>query len=138
MYDQNGFDSSYSYTPRQGGDPWDQRPTLPQVPKKKKKGGAGKAVALVLCCALVGGGSGVGGAALYNAMTPPAAQSVPNDRDDQGDRNDKDDGSAIYRNETDPAAVQVKQADGLTPMSLSEINAAYADSCVCISVQATV
>ena len=38
----------------------------------------------------------------------------------------------------DPTAVNVKQADGLTPMSLSEIYAAYADSCVCISVQGMV
>lgn len=138
MYDQNGFDSNsrnYSYTSRQGGDPWDQPPTPPQAPKKKKSGGASKAVALVLCCALAGGGAGVGGAALYNTLNPPAAQSVPEDRDDQGDEDGR---TTIYRNETDPGAVQVKQADGLTPMSLSEINAAYADSSVCISVQATV
>ena len=123
MYDQNGFDNNgvyhYSYTPEHS-DPWGQSPVPPQPPRKKK-GGAGKVVALVLCCALVGGGAGVGGAAAYDALTSgPKGETI------------------IYRNETDPTAVTVKQADGLNPMSLSEINAAYADSCVCISVQAIV
>lgn len=126
MYDNGQFNDStyhYSYPSRQGGDPWDrpQQPLTPPQAPKKKKGGAARAVALVLCCALAGGGAGVGGAALYNSMNAPAPKEVN-----------------IYRNENDPAAVYVKQADGLTPMSLAEINAAYADSCVCISVQATV
>ena len=126
MYDQNGFNSNdtyhYSYVPPHR-DPWDgQQPsdTPPQRPEKKK-GFAGKAVALVLCCALVGGGAGVGGAAIYGAMA----------RGPEGE-------TTIYRNEVDPTAVHVKQADGLTPMSLAEINAAYADSCVCITVQTVV
>ncbi len=124
MYDQNGFDNNgvyhYNYT-AQPSDPWDraQQSPIPPQPPKKKKSGAAKAVALVLCCALAGGGAGVGGAAAYNALT-----SGP-----EGE-------TTIYRNEVDPTAVQVKQADGLTPMSLSEINATYADSCVCITVQA--
>ena len=128
MYDQNGFDNNgvyhYSYAP-QHSDPWDQpqQSPVPPQPPRKKKGGAGKIVALVLCCALVGGGAGVGGAAAFNAL----ADSPKNEGE-----------TIIYRNETDPTAVKVKQADGLTPMSLSEINAAYADSCVCISVQAVV
>ncbi len=123
MYDQNNFDSgSYHYTQPQGGDPWDRpQSPLPSQPPQKKKSGAGRAVALVLCCALVGGGAGVGGAAAYGHMTR-APQSE----------------TTIYRNETNPTAVQVKQADGLTPMSLSEIYAAYVDSCVCISVQGMV
>ena len=123
MYDQNGFDHNggyhYSYS-SQPSDPWDRSqqtpPTPPQAPKKKKSG-AGRAVALVLCCALVGGGAGVGGAAAYSALN-------------SGPKNE----SIIYRSEVDPTAVKVKQADGLTPMSLSEIYAAYADSSVCISV----
>jgi len=124
MYDQNGFDNNggyhYNYT-SQHADPWDrsQTPPIPPQTPKKKKGGAGKAVALVLCCALVGGGAGVGGAAIYDAAT-------------SGSKGE----TTIYRNEVDPTAVKVKQADGLTPMSLQEINAAYADSCVCITVQA--
>jgi len=125
MYDQNGFNENntyhYSYMP-QHSDPWDSPrsvpPTPPQAPKKKK-GGAGKVVALVLCCALVGGGAGVGGAAIYGAVNKAPEKET-----------------TIYRNEADPTAVKVKQADGLTPMSLQEINAAYADSCVCITVQA--
>ena len=131
MYDNDQFNNGayhYSYPPaRQGGDPWDrpQQPPIPPQPPRKKKSGAGKAVALVLCCALAGGGAGVGGAALYNTM---------NDGANSGENYTVD----IYRNDTDPAAVQVNQADGLTPMSLAEINAAYADSCVCVSVQATV
>ena len=140
MYDQNGFNESgtyhYSYT-SQHTDPWDspRQSSAPTPPKKKKKVGAGRVVALVLSCALAGGGAGVGGAALYSAMTapaavdtPPAASALPQD---QG-------GSTITRSDVDPAPVQVKQADGLTPMTLAEINAAYADSCVCITVQATV
>ncbi len=123
MNDQNGFDNNgvyhYNYT-SPSSDPWDrtpQTPPTPPQPPKKKKSGAGKVVALVLCCALVGGGAGVGGAAAYSALTAGP----------QGE-------TTIYRNEVDPTAVKVKQADGLTPMSLSEIYAAYADSSVCISV----
>ena len=123
MYEQNGFDSSgnyrYNYTqPPQGGDPWDRpQPPVPSQPPKKK-GGAGRAVALVLCCAIAGGGAGLGGAAAYSHLNRAPQNET-----------------TIYRNEVDPTAVNVKQADGLTPMSLSEIYAAYADSCVCISVQ---
>ena len=133
MYNNDQFNNTtyrYSYPPiRQSGDPWDrpQPPLTPPRAPKKKKGGAGKAVALVLCCALAGGGAGVGGAVLYDTVIAPSTA-------DGGRGGD----TVIYRNESDPAAVQVKQADGLTPMSLSEINAAYADSCVCVSVQATV
>ncbi len=124
MYEQNGFDSSgnyrYNYTqPPQGGDPWDRPQPSPVPPKPpKKKGGAGRAVALVLCCAIAGGGAGLGGAAAYSHLNRAPQNET-----------------TIYRNEVDPTAVNVKQADGLTPMSLSEIYAAYADSCVCISVQ---
>ena len=123
MYDQNGFDNNgvyhYNYT-AQPSDPWDraQQSPIPPQPPKKKKSGAAKAVALVLCCALAGGGAGVGGAAAFSALNH-APQSE----------------TTIYRNDTDPTAVDVKHVDGLTPMSLSEIYAAYADSCVCISVQ---
>ena len=123
MYDNDQFNNStyhYSYSQSpQGGDPWDrpQSSPIPPQPPKKKKGGAGKAVALVLCCALVGGGAGVGGAAAYDHLS----QSPKGE-------------TTIYRNEVDPTAVNVKQADGLTPMSLSEIYASYVDSCVCISV----
>lgn len=126
MYDQNGFDSSGNYRynctqPPQGGDPWDRpQPPVPSQPPKKK-GGAGRAVALVLCCAIAGGGAGLGGAAAYSHLNRAPQNET-----------------TIYRNEVDPTAVNVKQADGLTPMSLSEIYAAYADSCVCISVQGMV
>ena len=141
MNDQNGFDKNgvyhFNYS-SQPSDPWEQPrqgPSAPSQPPKKKKGGAAKAVALVLCCALVGGGAGVGGAALYSSLSGPGEQtglSAPDDRED------REDGSVINRNDTDPTPVTVKQADGLTPMTLAEINAAYADSSVCISVQATV
>ena len=141
MYDNDQFNSgAYRYTPpaRQGGDPWDrpQQPPMPPQRPNRKKSGAGKAIALVLCCALVGGGAGVGGAAVYSAATASSAPNVPAVGSIQpGNRGE---GTIIYRNDSDPAPVTVKQADGLTPMSLSEINAAYADSCVCVSVQATV
>ena len=124
MYDNDEFDNNtyhYSYT-SQHSDPWDRAQQVPSTPPQapqKKKSGAGKVVALVLCCALVGGGAGVGGAAAYSALNKePVAETV------------------IYRSDTDPTAVKVVQADGLTPMSLAEINAAYADSCVCIAVEA--
>ena len=137
MYDNDQYNSGYrySYPPaRQSGDPWDlpQPPVTPPRAPKKKKGGAARAVALVLCCALAGGGAGLGGAALYNTViAPPAQDAFAGDGSGSG-------GTVIYRSETDPAPVQVNQADGLTPMSLAEINAAYADSCVCVTVQTTV
>ena len=134
MYDNDQYNSGayrYSYPPaRQGGDPWD-RPQPPLTPPRKKKSGVGKAVALVLCCALAGGGAGVGGAAFYDTVIASHEVSVPAVGSGDGS-------TTIYRSETDPVPVTVSQADGLTPMSLSEINAAYADSCVCITVQATV
>ena len=152
MYDNDQYNSGayrYSYPPaRQGGDPWNrpqQPPLIPPQPPRRKKRGAGRAVALVLCCALAGGGAGLGGAALYNTViAPPTAlvdapaviSSRPDDRDGHNDRDDDD--PAVTRNDTDPAPVQVNHADGLTPMSLMEINAAYADSCVCVTVQTTI
>ena len=130
MNDQNqiqngGFDHEngtyhYSYNPV-----YHSEPTLPEVPVKRKKSRGGlKAVALVLCCALVGGGAGVGGAALYSGLTAEEPE-VPDE-------------VIIYQNQTDPTPVKVNKVDGLTPMSLSEIYAAYANSCVCITVSATV
>ena len=134
MYDQNQFNNGqfnqdsgayhYSFVPLQ--DEPQTNPTsepVPPQPPRKKKGFAGKAVALALCCALVGGGAGVGGAAAYSALT--AGQNSGNE-------------TVIYRNETTPTPVKVVQADGLTPMSLSEIYASYADACVCITVEAIV
>lgn len=130
MYDPNqqypnqngGFDREsgtyhYSYTPQYSA------PT-PAVPPKKKSRRGLRAVALVLCCALVGGGAGVGGAALYSSLSASGGDSAP--------------GVVIYQNQTDPVPVRVQQADGLTPMSLSEIYAAYADACVCITTSAVV
>ncbi len=92
----------------------------PVIPAKKKRTWP-KVVALILACALVGGGAGVGGAAAYSALTSGGGT--------QQEVN-------LYQNKTDPTPVKVNQADGLTPMTLSEINAAYADACVCITVQA--
>lgn len=120
QFDQNSGTYHYSYTPD-----FNSNPTPPVKPPKKKGGFGAKAVALVLCCALVGGGAGVGGAAIYGAVT------------DKGASNGGE-GATIYQNTTNPAPVTVKQADGLTPMSLAEINAAYADSSVCITVQSIV
>ena len=124
MYDQNqfqhgGFDQEsgtyhYSYMPQYNS-------VSPEEPKKKKSRKGVRTVALVLCCALVGGGAGVGGAALYDRLTAEEKGPI-----------------TIYQNQTDPNPVQVNQADGLTPMSLSEIYTAYANSCVCITITATV
>ena len=41
--------------------------------RPKKKGGWRRTAALVLACAIVGTGAGVGGAALYSSLNPPAA-----------------------------------------------------------------
>lgn len=126
-YDNNnngsaGWDSDsgtyhYSYTPQPSA------PVEPERPKKSHKGrGVGKVIALVLCCALVGGGAGVGGAAIYAAATSGGNDSA----------------TTIYQNKTPTTAVNIQQADGIKEMSLSEIYAAYADSCVCVNVTATV
>lgn len=86
----------------------------------KKKGGASRAVALVLCCALVGGGAGIGGAALYNRLGGSS------------------DGTTIYQATTQGTQVNVQQADGTKEMTLEEIYASYADSCVNVTCQITV
>ena len=85
---------------------------------------AGKVAALVLCCALVGGGAGVGGAAIYSAAS--------------GGNGGSNTVSTIYQNKTPTTTVNVSTADGIKEMSLSEIYASYADSCVCVNVTATV
>ncbi|MDE6954820.1 MAG: trypsin-like peptidase domain-containing protein, partial [Oscillospiraceae bacterium] len=72
----------------------------------------------VLCCAIAGGGAGLGGAAAYSHLNRAPQNET-----------------TIYRNEVDPTAVNVKQADFFNDMWMSEIYSAYADSCVCISVQ---
>ena len=130
MYDPNeqypnqngGFDRDsgtyhYSYTPQ-------YNTPAPEVPPKKKSRRGVRAVALVLCCALVGGGAGIGGAALYSKISGQGSSSPAN--------------VTVYQNQTDPTPVKVQQADGLIPMSLSEIYASYVDSCVCITITATV
>ena len=125
MYDdmnQNGYQGfdpnnsttyHYNYTNQQSG------PAAPQPPKPKKSHrGAGKVVALVLCCALVGGGAGIGGAAAFSALNRAPQSST-----------------TIYRNDTPTTQVNIKDADGLTKMSLEEIYASYVDSCVCVNAQ---
>lgn len=121
----NGFHQSsgdgsttyhYSYqTQAPGG-------VTPPPDKKPRRGGIGaKIAALVLCCALVGGGAGVGGAMAFQALTDGPAGST-----------------TIYQNNTPTTQVSIQDADGLTEMSLEEIYASYADSCVCINAQMTV
>ena len=97
----------------------------PEQPKKAHKSHrtAGKVAALVLCCALVGGGAGVGGAAIYSAASGSGNSNTV---------------STIYQNKTPTTTVSVSTADGIKEMSLSEIYASYADSCVCVNVTATV
>ena len=82
----------------------------------------------MLCCALVGGGAGVGGAAIYSSVNGASGTQAPSGGGE----------TTIYQNKTDPTPVKVSQADGLTPMSLSEIYASYVDSCVCVTVQTVV
>ena len=58
------------------GDYTDPVPPMPDTPLRtgprapKKKRGAAKVVALLLSCALVGGSAGVGGAWLYQQLSP--------------------------------------------------------------------
>lgn len=89
----------------------------PTPPKRKKGRGAAKAVALVLCCALVGGGAGVGGAAVYGALTKTESTTT------------------IYESTVEGTTVNVQQTQAGEPMTLSEIFDAYADACVCITAQ---
>ena len=128
-YPSGGFDRDsgsyhYSYVPPYGGTPTPPPVSTPPQAPKKKKGGAGRIVAAVLACALIGTGAGFGGAALYGAVSGGHAGS--------------DDPVDIYQNDVDPRPVDIHKADGITPMSLAEINAAYADSCVCITVHGLV
>ena len=129
MYDDNQIPSGGSTDPNGGyhysynySYPRYHQPS-PEPPKKKRTGL--KIVALVLCCLLVGGGAGVGGAALYAGSSASAGSG---------------NGGAvtIYQNTSNPSTVTVKQADGVKEMTLSEIYASYADSCVCVNVTATV
>ena len=94
----------------------------PEEPAPKKGKWGLRAVALVVCCALVGGAAGVGGAAVYSRLSASG-------------KADPEQSTVIYQNTTDPVVVQVQQANGLKAMTLSEIYAAYADSCVCITTQ---
>jgi len=94
-------------------------PFEPAKPKKKR-GGALKVIALVLCCALVGGAAGVGGAALYSSLNSGSGSTT------------------IVQNNTIPSTiVNIKEADGLTEMSLSEIYNAYVNSSVVVTCQTT-
>ena len=123
-YDRDSGSYHYSYVPPYGGAPTPSPPSPPPQAPKKKTGGVAKVIAAVAACALIGTGAGFGGAALYGAVNGgDDTAGAPVD---------------IYQNTTDPRPVDVHQADGLTPMSLEEINAAYADSCVCITVKGTV
>lgn len=88
--------------------------------KAPKKKGAGRAVALLLCCALVGGGAGLGGAAVYDNLR------------------DNSNATTIYQNTTQGTQVNVQQADGVKEMTLEEIYASYADSCVNVTCQVVV
>lgn len=94
---------------------------MQSAPKAHNKGGAGRIVALVLCCALVGGGAGVGGAALYDRLGGGSNGST-----------------TIYQNTTQGTQVNVQQADGVKEMTLEEIYASYADSCVNVTCQVVV
>ena len=71
--------------------------------------------------ALVGGGAGLGGAALYDRLGGGSS-----------------DGTTIYQNTTQGTQVNVQQADGVKEMTLEEIYASYADSCVNVTCQVTV
>ena len=108
----------YSWTPKGESTSSNDNFHVQSVPKPHKKSGAGRAVALVLCCALVGGGAGVGGAALYDRL---------------GGGNDGS--TTIYQNTTQGTQVSVQQADGVKEMTLEEIYASYADSCVNVTCQ---
>lgn len=97
------------------------RPAMPeQPPRKEKKRGALRVTALILACVLVSGGAGFGGAALYDSISDGKSETV------------------IHENNTVPSTnVNVLESDGITPMSLTEIYNAYAESCVVVTCQVT-
>ena len=111
----------YSWTPNGENNDTGSNFHVNPAPKPPKKKGASRAVALVLCCALVGGGAGLGGAALYDRLGGGSS-----------------DGTTIYQNTTQGTQVNVQQADGVKEMTLEEIYASYADSCVNVTCQVTV
>lgn len=117
--------STYSAGPYRMEDLRTPPPAPPSKPQKKKKGkGALRVIALILACALIGGGAGFGGAALY-AWLFPAEAPAPSGSS-----------TTIHENLAVPGnTVNVHQADGLTPMTLTEIYNAYVDSCVVIRSQ---
>ena len=138
MYDNNQNNdnqvrwngSTYSAGPYRMEDLRNVPPVTPPKPQKKKKGkGAVRVIALILACALIGGGAGFGGAALYAYFFPTEVQAAPPEPSES---------TTLHENNTPPVtSVRVEQADGLTPMSLSEIYKAYANSCVVITCQVT-
>ena len=108
--------SSYSTTNYRVEDA-PQGSSSPTPPKQKKpRKGAAKAVALVLCCALLGGGAGIGGAAIYDYVSSSNGGTT-----------------TVLEGTVPSTTVNIKQPDGVTEMSLSEIYAAYANSCVVIT-----
>ena len=111
----------YSWTPNGENNDTGSNFHVNPAPKPPKKKGASRAVALVLCCALVGGGAGLGGAALYDRLGGGSS-----------------DGTTIYQNTTQGTQVNVQQADGVKEMTLEELYASYADSCVNVTCQVTV
>ena len=111
----------YSWTPNGENNDTGSNFHVNPAPKPPKKKGASRVAALVLCCALVGGGAGLGGAALYDRLGGGSS-----------------DGTTIYQNTTQGTQVNVQQADGLKEMSLEEIYASYADSCVNVTCQVVV
>jgi len=135
MYDNNQNNdnqvrwngSTYSTGPYRMEDLRTPPPSAPSKPPKKKRGKVAlKVIALILACALVGGGAGFGGAALYHSFFPQNAAG--------GEGNAP--GTTIFENTTTPGStVNMEKVDGVTPMTLTEIYAAYVDSCVVINCQ---
>ena len=108
--------SSYSTTNYRVEDA-PQGSSSPTPPKQKKpRKGAAKAVALVLCCALLGGGAGIGGAAIYDYVSSSNGGTT-----------------TVLEGTVPSTTVNVQNTQPGEPMSLSEIYAAYANSCVVIT-----
>lgn len=110
----------------------DPEPVVPNTPfqtgpraPKRKKSGAAKVIALVLACALAGGSAGVGGAYLYQKLSPVPTLAPP------------DNSVTLYEGER-PQVETIRNTNAGQAMTPEQLYAANLASCVGITVNTTV
>ena len=97
--------------------------TGPRTPKKKR--GAAKVIALVLACTLAGGSAGVGGAYLYQKLSPVPTLTPP------------DNSVTLYEGDR-PQVETIRNTNAGQAMTPEQLYAANLASCVGITVNTTV